>query len=68
MNGSIRVNGAEHDFVPGESVATLVDRLGRDPRLVAVERNGDVVPRRRWYEVGVEAGDRIEIVSFVQGG
>lgn len=68
MNDSIRVNGTEHRFVPGESVAALVDRLGRDPRLVAVERNGTVVPRRQWSEVGVEVGDRIEVVSFVQGG
>lgn len=68
MNDSIRVNGDELLAVPNETIAGLIERLGRDPRLVAVERNGDVVPRRRWAEVGVEAGDRIEIVSFVQGG
>lgn len=64
----LRVNGQATPAVAGETVAGLVDRLDRDPRLVAVERNGEVVPRRRWAEVGVEPGDRIEIVQFVQGG
>ena len=68
MNVPIRVNGVEHEFVPGETVAALVERLGRDARLVAVERNAEVVPRRCWSETTVAAGDRIEIVSFVQGG
>jgi thiamine biosynthesis protein ThiS len=65
---SIRVNGTEQPFVAGESVATLVVRLGREPQLIAVERNGEVVPRRTWGEVAVAVGDRFEIVQFVQGG
>lgn len=65
---TIRVNGEEIAAVPGETVADLVSRLERDARLIAVERNGEVVPRRHWAEVDVEAGDRIEVVGFVQGG
>ena len=37
-------------------------------RMVAVERNGEIVPRPRWAETAIADGDRIEIVRFVQGG
>ena len=62
------VNGRAERVAAGASVAELVARLGREPRLVAVERNGEIVPRARWAAVRLAAGDRIEIVQFVQGG
>jgi thiamine biosynthesis protein ThiS len=46
----------------------LLAALGLDPRAVAVERNGEVVPRARLPEVELQAGDRLELVRFVQGG
>jgi thiamine biosynthesis protein ThiS len=49
-------------------VADLVAGLGRDPRTVAVERNGDLVPRARFAETRLGTGDRLEVVHFVQGG
>jgi thiamine biosynthesis protein ThiS len=33
-----------------------------------VERNGDLVPRARFAGTALAAGDRIEVVRFVQGG
>jgi sulfur carrier protein len=42
--------------------------LGRDPRTVAVERNGIIVRRAEYGATGLEAGDRLEVVHFVQGG
>jgi thiamine biosynthesis protein ThiS len=62
------VNGRAERVAAGASVADLVTALGREPRLVAVERNGEIVPRARWPAVLVAAGDRLEIVQFVQGG
>jgi thiamine biosynthesis protein ThiS len=64
----LRVNGAAHAVDPGATVADLVATLGRDPRTVAVERNGDIVPRARWAATPLAVGDRLEIVQFVQGG
>ncbi len=52
----------------GSTVADLVSGLGSDPRTVAVERNGDLVPRARFAGTPLAAGDRIEVVRFVQGG
>lgn len=52
----------------GATVADLVSSLGSDPRSVAVERNGDLVPRAQFAGTPLAAGDRIEVVRFVQGG
>ena len=62
------LNGEPHRVAEGSTVADLVAGLGRDPRTVAVERNGDLVPRARYIETRLAAGDRIELVHFVQGG
>jgi len=62
------LNGEPHRVAEGATVADLVAGLGRDPRTVAVERNGDLVPRARYTETRLAAGDRIELVHFVQGG
>jgi thiamine biosynthesis protein ThiS len=62
------LNGEPHRVAEGSTVADLVAGLGRDPRTVAVERNGDLVPRARFAETRLGTGDRLEVVHFVQGG
>ncbi|HEV8581105.1 MAG TPA: sulfur carrier protein ThiS [Thermoanaerobaculia bacterium] len=62
------LNGEPHRLPEGSTVADLVAGLGRDPRTVAVERNGDLVPRAHFSETLLGAGDRLEVVHFVQGG
>jgi sulfur carrier protein len=64
----VLLNGEPHQIAEGATVADLIAGLGRDPRTVAVERNGDLVPRARFAETRLEAGDRLEVVHFVQGG
>ena len=62
------LNGEPYRVPAGATVADLVAGLGRDPRTVAVERNGDLVPRACFPETRLGAGDRLEVVHFVQGG
>jgi sulfur carrier protein len=62
------VNGDPREMAPGSTVLDLVATTGRDPRTVAVERNGDILPRDAYGTTELLAGDRIEIVHFVQGG
>lgn len=50
------------------TVADWLDGLGRDPRTVAIERNGEILPRTQYGETHLEDGDRLEVVQFVQGG
>ncbi len=62
------LNGEPYPVADGATLADLVASLGRDPRTVAVERNGDLVPRARFPETPLAPGDRLEVVHFVQGG
>ena len=50
------------------SVAALVDRLGYTGKRIAVERNGEIVPRSRHAETLLDDGDRLEIVVAVGCG
>lgn len=64
----ITVNGelVEHEGSIADLLATrLADRAARG---LAIAVNGEVVPRTRWDLVRPVAGDRVEIVTAVQGG
>lgn len=64
----IEVNGKAREVSAGTSVADLLAELELDGRLVVVELNREIVRRTERDEVGLEAGDRVEIVHFVGGG
>lgn len=64
----IVLNG-EPKALPGPlSVAALLESLGIDGRIVAVECNGKVIKRARYDDTIVEDGHEVEIVAFVGGG
>jgi sulfur carrier protein len=63
------VNGAVRSFDPAPAdVAALVRALALEGKRIAVEKNGEVVPRSRWAETPVAASDRLEIIGAVGGG
>ena len=64
---SIIVNGEPRRAAPG-SIADLVRSLALDPAKVAVERNGEIVPRSALGSVALTQSDVLEIVHFVGGG
>ena len=64
----IRVNGDAREVPAGLTVAGLLEHLGLDPRMVVVERNGDILRRDALSEAPVEPGDAYELVHFVGGG
>jgi sulfur carrier protein len=64
----IVLNGEPHRVPAGATVLDLVTGLGRDPRTVAVERNGEIVRRPDYAATTLAPGDRLEVVHFVQGG
>jgi len=65
---ALLLNGEPHEVRVDATVLDLVTSLGRDPRTVAVERNGELVPRAAYAATHLAAGDRLEVVHFVQGG
>ena len=68
----IMLNGQVHQLpsLPTTpwTVAALIESLGYAGKRIAVERNGDLVPRSRHAEVILADGDRLEIVVAVGGG
>lgn len=64
----IEVNGKTREVSAGTSVADLLSVLELDDRLVVVELNRQIVRRTERRDVGLQAGDRVEIVHFVGGG
>ncbi|MFO0572784.1 MAG: sulfur carrier protein ThiS [Polyangia bacterium] len=65
---TVTVNGGVRAVPAGCSVAELVRLLGFSGAPVAVERNGEVVPRRSHEAVSLCEGDVLEVVTFVGGG
>ena len=65
---SIVVNGDPWDSPDRATVGDLVEQWCPSPRGIAVARNGEVVPKSRWNETMVLAGDLIEIVTAAAGG
>ncbi|MBB5731995.1 thiazole synthase [Altererythrobacter atlanticus] len=64
---TLTVNG-ETRRTPAPTIAELVKELGLKPEKVAVERNGEIVPRSTLAEAALTDGDVLEIVHFVGGG
>jgi sulfur carrier protein len=64
----IIVNGEPRSFPAPLSVAQLVESLDLAGKRIAVEQNGEIVPRSRHAETGLADGDRLEIVVAVGGG
>jgi sulfur carrier protein len=64
----ITVNGAERNFEQPVAVSELVHRMALAGRKIAVERNGEIVPRSAHGSTLVLDGDRLEIVVAVGGG
>ena len=62
------INGESRDFPAPLSVAALLETLGYAGKRIAVERNGEIVPKSLHGETVLVEGDRLEIVVAVGGG
>jgi sulfur carrier protein len=62
------INGEAKDVPEGLTVRGLVELLELSAGPVAVERNGDVVPRAEHTVCALADGDVLEILHFVGGG
>ena len=64
----MRVNGKEIELKHGMTLAEFLAEHNYRAELVAVERNGQIVPRAEFGTVVLKDGDELQIVSFVGGG
>jgi sulfur carrier protein len=65
---TLKVNGESHTCSPQTLLPQLLEQLGLNPRLIAVEYNGEILHRQFWTQTLIKEGDKIEIVTIVGGG
>ncbi|MGB5963342.1 MAG: sulfur carrier protein ThiS [Coleofasciculaceae cyanobacterium] len=65
---TLQVNGQSQSCLPQTKLPQLLEQLDLNPRLIAVEYNGEILHRQFWTETLMQAGDKIEIVTIVGGG
>ena len=64
----VEVNGETKTLADRGTVTALLEVLGLGATLVAVERNGEIIPRARHASTELAEGDKLEVVHFVGGG
>jgi sulfur carrier protein len=62
------VNGAAREVPAGFTAADAVQMITENTRGIAVAVNGEVVTRSAWRSVTLSDGDRVEVLTAVQGG
>ncbi|GGW90609.1 thiamine biosynthesis protein ThiS [Streptomyces malachitofuscus] len=65
---NISVNGERRRIEPGTALDTVVTTLTAAPSGVAAALNETVVPRAQWATTPLAEGDRVEVLTAVQGG
>jgi sulfur carrier protein len=65
---ALTVNGEARHFEPPLNCRQLLERLNLAGKRVALERNGEIVPRGRHADEMLADGDKLEIVVAVGGG
>ncbi len=64
----LQVNGETRNCSVETTLPDLLVQLGYNPRLVAVEYNGEILHRQYWQQTKIQQNDRLEIVTIVGGG
>ncbi len=65
---NVQVNGENCSCPEGLKLPEFLKHFGYNPRLVAVEYNGEILHRQHWEHTQIAPGDRLEIVTIVGGG
>lgn len=65
---TLQINGNSQTCQLNRNLPNLLTDIGINPRLVAVEYNGEILHRQFWEDTIIQEGDRLEIVTIVGGG
>ena len=65
---NISINGVTRQLPESTSVANLIEEMSLTGKRIALERNGNIVPRSLFAEQLLVDGDKLEIVIAVGGG
>jgi sulfur carrier protein len=64
----LKINGETRQFPDPLTVADLIEQLGYAGKRIAVECNGEIVPKSQHASTALAGGDQLEIVVAVGGG
>jgi sulfur carrier protein len=64
----LQINGEPRTCLPQTTLPQLLVEMGLNPRLLAVEYNGEILHHQFWEQTEIQARDRLEIVTIVGGG
>lgn len=64
----IIVNGKEINLTEDITVAEYLEQNQYQVKRIAVELNGDILPKYSYSDTMLKDGDRLEVVTFVGGG
>ncbi|MCX5936034.1 MAG: sulfur carrier protein ThiS [Pseudanabaena sp. LacPavin_0818_WC45_MAG_42_6] len=65
---TLQVNGDDRICEPNLTMIEFLEYLELNPRLVAVEYNGEILHRQLWGNTIIQNSDRLEVVTIVGGG
>ena len=65
---TISINGTVRQLPDSTGVAALIEEMGLTGKRIALERNGEIVPRSSFARQTLADGDKLEIVVAVGGG
>ena len=65
---TLRVNGKNVELERPTPLLSYLEKLGVNPRAIAVEHNGTIIERAAFKGVTLQEGDTVEIVRMVGGG
>jgi thiamine biosynthesis protein ThiS len=65
---TVSINGKTRQLPSDITVATLIEEMGLSGKRIALERNGEIVPRSTFAAQGLSQSDKLEIVVAVGGG
>ncbi len=64
----VTINGERRSFEQPLAFVQLIEKLGLVGKRIAIERNGEIVPRSQFGAHAIADGDKLEIVVAVGGG
>ena len=64
----LTINGQPRQFESPINVTQLIDHLALHGKRIAIERNGEIIPRSQFSEQILIHGDQLEVVVAVGGG
>ena len=65
---TVSINGLTRQLPDSASAAALIEEMGLTGKRIALERNGEIVPRSSFATQQLVDGDRLEVVVAVGGG